>query len=122
MTTIALYHSEGGYEIKLRGDDSEAFKRAIEHLKMFVHGYHRRYDPVTKQWRVDQGAKAYLHRWLACMRLMPGVEIQWLDYEDEESSEWTPPPQEPPRTQPRDAYAALHFVAERAGGSDPRGL
>ena len=110
MTTVTLYHSEGGYEIELRGDDSEAFKRAIEHLKMFVHGYHRRYDPVTKQWRVDRGAKAYLHRWLACMRLMPGVEIQWLDYEDEEKRAWTPPPQPLPRAPPRDAYAALYLL------------
>ncbi len=111
MTKITLYHSEGGYAIKLRSDDTTAFKLAIETLKSFVPAIHRSYHPPTKEWRVDRWATSQFYRWLSYVRSWLHAKIEWLDYGEDagdSAGEWAP--QQPPRAQPRDAHSTLYLL------------
>lgn len=53
-----------GYEVRLRGDDSEVFRQLVGALKRCVPAFARRYDPHAGCWRVRAEAASDLEAWL----------------------------------------------------------
>ena len=77
MTEIRVSASEDGYELRLRGDDSEVFRQLVGGLKRQVPAFARRYDSNGRCWRVKAEAASDLEAWLGGARRRYNVDVVW---------------------------------------------
>ena len=77
ITEIHSSPSEDGYELRLRGDDSEVFRQLVGGLKRSVPAFARRYDSNERCWRVKAEAASDLEAWLEAARSRYHVDAVW---------------------------------------------
>jgi hypothetical protein len=77
ITEIHISPSEDGYELRLRGDDSELFRQLVGGLKRQVPAFARRYDSNGRCWRVKAEAASDLEAWLEATRRRYNVDVVW---------------------------------------------
>ena len=110
MTKIILStDSAADYLIKLRSDDPDAFRLAIDMLKNYVSPTYRKYDPRTRHWTVARLADKQFRHWLSYAQHALDAQIEWIDADDtaDPEREWTPPP---PKPRTSDPYTALWLL------------
>ena len=87
MTEIRLSGSEDGFDVRLRGDDSEVFRQLVGALKRQVPAFARRYDPNERCWRVKVEAVADLEEWLGAARRRYNASVSF-DPPDDVGGPW----------------------------------
>jgi hypothetical protein len=94
----------GGFNIKVRSDDSEAFREAIEALKSHVSPSMRAWQPAAKSWHVAGDGQDSMMAWFDYCRNELGAEVSWVKAKRQGKEGRTAPKPAP------DPFAALYLL------------
>jgi len=104
MKITVEYSLMGGFTIKVRSDDSDVFREAIESLKSYVEPSMRAWQPAAKCWRVDASAEFEMGEWLAlCTAEFHAEVTRTYARRQGRQTRATPKPE-------ADPFAALHLL------------
>ncbi len=74
---INIEVEHGDYLIKVHADDADAFHDAIQGLKDFIPSPHRRWQPLSKAWRILPEGQLYVMDWITVCRDKFNAEVTW---------------------------------------------
>jgi len=94
----------GGFNIKIRSDDSEAFHEAIESLKSCIAPSMRAWQPAAKCWHVADDGQGMMLAWFDYCRDELGAEVSWVKARRQERQTRAAPKAE------ADPFAVLHLL------------
>jgi hypothetical protein len=94
----------GGFNIKVRSDDPDAFREAIESLKSCIAPSMRAWQPAVKSWHVADDAQDSMMAWFDYCRNELGAEVSWVKAKRQERQTRAAPKPE------ADPFAALYLL------------